>query len=715
MQASDVRRALAAAALTTLAVPAFAQQAMSGADTGGPISPEDIMRLHDMREVQMSPDGKTVLFTVTAQMATFGSPESTIWQVSADGRTPARVFVAGKGVDDHPRWSPDGRSVAFLSRRDAPTPSEAAPASAKPSPAADTGTRPSAPADATPVARTGSDAPGRQLWLVARDGRSPTRLTKLAGDVADFAWSPDGRRLAYLAADPDTPSERADRLARRDAVVVDAPGHVTRLWMLDVASRATRVASPAGIDVGALAWSPDGSRLAVKIADTASINDLFYHSRVALLDPTRGTLGPALIDHVAEEPRWSPDGRALLAEVIRTPGFIGLGLRIHDLASGATRAVADDHPGLLSHARWSADGRSIEALSFERTRSRLVQVNASDGAVTRVADLDGEADDLSTSRDGRRVAVALSGPDRPADVWTVDDGHPRAITRINPVVASWRLGRVREIAWTSSRDGMPVYGVLVTPPGYRDGTPLPTIVQGHGGPEWAWWSGWLGSWHEWAQMLATHGYAVLLPNPRGSDGQGTGFARAVGSDWGGDDYRDVLDGVDRLVAQKIADPARLGIGGWSYGGFLAAWAVTHPDPVKGDRFRAAVVGAGPSDMAAMARITDTPDFPLGYFGEPQAHLGDLDRVSSARLLDRVTTPVLVLHGADDTRVPATLGLEFFRGLRLLGKPATMVRYPREPHWFHEPEHQRDVQQRVLDWFDAALRSDARPSPARSPG
>ena len=668
-------------------------------ERGGPIAPSEIMRLHDMREVEVSPDGRTILFTVTAQMSTFDSPESTIWQVAADGRTPARRFVEG-GVDGHPRWSPDGRWVALLSKRAAPRLAPAAQARPDPTrlPAATPdATPPSAPVDATPPGKP-PDAPLYQLWLVGTDGAAPRALTDAPAGVSDVAWSPDGRQLAFLAADPPTPAERADRLAGRDAVVIDAPGHPTRLWIVDRATGPARAVSPARVNVAGMAWSPDGTRIAVRVTDTPSINDLFYHSRIALLDPATGVLGPGLIEQAADDPRWSPDGRRLLAAVIRTPGFIGLGLRVNDLASGQTRALADDYPGLLSHARWSPDGRSITALSFERTRSRVVRVSPRDGKVAPVADLDGEANDLSVSHDGRRVAIALSSPDRPADVWTLEGRRPRVLTQVNPAIASWRLGQVREIEWHSSRDGRPVYGVLVTPPGYRDGTPLPTVIQGHGGPEWAWWSGWLGSWHEWAQLLATHGYAVLLPNPRGSNGQGTAFARAVGNDWGGADYQDVLDGVDQLVARHIADPSRLGIGGWSYGGFLAAWAVTH-----GDRFKAAVVGAGPVDMNAMARVTDTPEFPLGYFGEPQANLADLDRTSSVRLLDRVTRPVLVLHGADDPRVPATLGLEFYRGLRLLGRPAMMVRYPREPHWFHEPGHQEDVQARVLAWFDEHLK------------
>lgn len=681
---------LAAVALIPTAVPA---QAPAPAGAGGPITPSDIMALHDMRDVELSPDGKAILFTVTAQMSTFGSPQSTIWRVPADGSAPATRFIVSAGVDASPHWSPDGRSIAFLSNRKNPLAGGADGGfEFKP----DTSGGPGVPVDATAPAPVGEPgAASRQLWVIARDGGEAVPLTALPNDIADFEWSPDGKRIAFLSADPDTAAEKADQAAKRDEVVLDQSRHFTRAWVLDLATHVARRISPDGVTVSALGWSPDGTMLAVRATDTTALNDYFYSSRVALLDTATGKLGPALIDHAASEPRWSPDGRKVMSLTIRTPGFIGTGLRVHDLASGRTEAIADAHPGLITNPLWAPDGRGILALSFEKTRTHVVRI-APGGQVSDLAALDGEASDLSTTRGGG-MAVAMSTPDRPADVFVLGKGRPRAITTINPQISRWKLGQVREIAWKSSRDGTPIYGTLVTPPGYVAGTPIKLVVQGHGGPEWAWWSGWLGSWHEWAQLLATHGYAVLLPNPRGSDGQGTAFARVVGKDWGGADYQDILDGVDMLVAKKIADPARLGIGGWSYGGFMAAWAVTH-----GDRFKAAVAGAAPVDMAAMARITDTPGFTTGYFGEPQAALADLDRTSSVRLLDRVHTPVLVLHGGDDTRVPPTLGLQFYRGLKLLGKPAEMVRYPREPHWFHEPAHQEDVQRRVLAWFDRYL-------------
>jgi dipeptidyl aminopeptidase/acylaminoacyl peptidase len=681
---------LAAAAFLSIAA-----APQPGADAGGPIMPADIMRLKDMRETEISPDGKTILFTVQQQMSTFSPEHSTIWSVPSDGSQPARRFIVSAGADDNPRWSPDGTWIAFLSNRKSPLSGGADTGFAF---KADTASTPGKPADAVPPASDASGEPSRQIWLIPVAGGEAVPLTALPGDVSEIVWSPDGKRIAFLSADPDTAQEKADKAAKRDWIEVDKPKHFTRLWILDLASHTARRVSPEGVNVGAMDWSPDGSRLALSTTATTSINDFFYHSKLAILDPATGTMGQPLFDHAANGAKWSPDGRSILVDEILTPDFISVAPRVIDVASGRITKLADAYPGELTDLRWAPDGRGIVALSFEQTRSKLVRIDPRSGQVTPIVAFDGEAAHVTPSHDGRRFAVALSSPARPADVWTVEGGKARVVSQVNPQVAGWKLGAVKPIDWKNSKDGKTIYGVLVTPPGYVPGTPTKMVVQIHGGPEWAWWSGWLGSWHEWAQMLASHGYVVFLPNPRGSDGQGTDFARAVGNDWGGMDYQDVMDGVDALVAQKVADPARLGIGGWSYGGFMAAWAVTHTD-----RFKAAVVGAGPTDMTAMARITDTPDFPLGYFGTIEDHLSDLDRTSSVRMLSsKVTTPVLVLHGEQDTRVPITLGLEFYRGLKMLGKDAQMVRYPREPHWFHEPAHQENVQARVLDWFDTHL-------------
>ena len=672
--------------------------AAPGANAGGPIEPADIMKLKDVRDAAIAPDGKTILFTVQQRMATFSPEHSTIWRVPSDGSMPARPFIVSAGADDTPRWSPDGKWVAFLSNRKSPLTNGADLGFGFKSGTATTPTQ-GRPVDAVPSSPSVADEagePSRQVWLIPLAGGEAVPLTALPGDVSDIEWSPDGKRIAFISVDPETPTEKADKAAKRDAIDVDHSTHVVRLWILDVAAHTAQCISPPELNVSGVAWSPDGHQLALRVADTPAINNLFYHSRIVLFDPATREVGATLIEHAASEPRWSRDGGAILADVVLEPGFIGAAVRVYDLAAHRIVKLGDDWPGLLTHPQWAPDSRSIVALSFEQTRSRLVRV-ALNGSITPLAAFDGEAEMFSLSHDGSRIAAPVSSPGRPADIWALVSGRLHVLTQVNPQVTRWHLGAVQQITWNNSKDGRTIYGVLVTPPGYRPGMPTKMVVQGHGGPEWAWWSGWLGSWHEWAQMLATHGYVVFLPNPRGSDGQGTDFARAVGDDWGGMDYQDIVDGVDMLIGQKIADPARLGIGGWSYGGFLAAWAVTHDD-----RFKAAVVGAGPTDLVAMARITDTPDFPLGYFGDLETHLEDYRRSSSAFLVSRVKAPVLVLHGADDTRVPPTLGLEFYRGLTMAGKTAEMVRYPKEPHWFHGAEHQLDVQSRVLAWFDKYL-------------
>ncbi|MBB5720338.1 dipeptidyl aminopeptidase/acylaminoacyl peptidase [Stakelama sediminis] len=694
MASRIVAIALLVLSAATAIRPAQAQNPVPAAQ-GGPITPADIMKLHDMRDVALSPDGKTVLFTVQQQMSTFNSPHRTIWTVPGDGSAPARPFIVSAGVDAAPHWSPDGKWVAFLSNRPDPLlrgkdgsfafSMEAVPGSSPPV----AGTPPAA----TPQPGTSST----QLWLMPVHGGEAIPLTAMPSDVTDIAWSPDGTKIAFLSVDPQTAAEKAAKAAGKNWIEVDHDTHFSRLWILDLATHTARRVSPGSINVSAMDWSPDGKRMALRIADTPGINDYFYHSRIVLFDPATGKVGKTLLDHAAEGPFWSPDGKSVLGEAIRLPGFIGLGVRICDVATGTVRALADAYPALFTNVRWSTDGKSVLALSFEKTRSNIVRIAADTGTVTPVVTLNGESSDFDVSADGKRMVAQLSSPDRPSDVWTIADGKARPITRINAEVEHWKLGKVRQIHWKNHKDGKTIYGVLVTPPDYRPGTPTKMVVQIHGGPEWAWWAGWLGSWHEWAQMLATHGYVVFLPNPRGSDGQGTDFARAVGNDWGGMDYQDIMDGVDTLIKDKIADPNRLGIGGWSYGGFMSAWAVTHTN-----RFKAAVVGAAPTDLVPFARITDTPDFPLGYFGDVTTHMADYDRRSSARMLQNVHTPVLVMDGMDDTRVPITLSLEFYRGLKMLGKPAEMVKYPDEPHWFHDPVHQQDVQRRVLAWFDAHL-------------
>jgi len=222
----------------------------------------------------------------------------------------------------------------------------------------------------------------------------------------------------------------------------------------------------------------------------------------------------------------------------------------------------------------------------------------------------------------------------------------------------------------------------------------------HGGPQSAWWSGWLGSWHGRGQLLASNGYVVFLPNPRGATGRGWRFAEANRDDWGGMDFQDIMDGVDFLIDQKIADATRLGIGGWSYGGFMTSWAVTQTN-----RFKAAVVGAAVTNLFSFNGTTDiTPGFLRSYFLDiPSRRRVPYDNHSAMTFLKNCKTPSLVLHGQADDRVPVSQGFEFYSGLKALGVETEMVVYPREPHALKERAHQIDLLQRILAWYDKYLK------------
>ncbi|MGF7149803.1 dipeptidyl aminopeptidase/acylaminoacyl peptidase [Sphingomonas zeicaulis] len=634
---------------------AWAQGAAAPAELA-PITPEDIMGLTDVTDVEISPDGRHLLYVTQPTIATHRPTRSAIWVVPTDGSAPPRRLTAGTALEGSPQWSPDGSGIAFL-----------------------------------------TDHPGssRQLWLIPASGREAQRLTDIGSDIRLYRWSPDGRSIALLAPDPPSAEAKAARAAKRDAVEVDAAEATTLLWLLDPASRAVRRIAIAGRDVTDLSWSPDGKRLAVRAAATGGPNDLFYHSDLLLIDAATGTVERTVFKRVYSTGSWSPDG-SRLAFTAPEEGLIGIRAFVAEVASGAVQQFGASLDGTIREVEWGGDDRTLRARTAVNTRDVLFSVDLPAGRFKPLIRFDGRIKDFSAAADGS-IALVGSQADRPADIWVQRRGSLRLVTDINPQIRGRALGKVEEVRWTSSADGQPIYGVLVTPPAHRAGKPAKTVVLTHGGPHENWNIGWQGSWIDWAQLLASHGYVVLLPNPRGSSGQGSAFARGNTRGWGTRDYQDVVDGVDMLVARRISDPARIGIGGWSYGGFMSAWAVTHDT-----RFKTAVIGAALTDQFNAAMAMDTPDFVTSYFGLPPTAIAQMDASSPMRAVDRVTVPVLVLHGQEDRRVPIGQGLGFYRGLRLLGKDATMIAYPREPHRIFEFEHQLDMQRRILAWYDAHL-------------
>ena len=298
------------------------------------------------------------------------------------------------------------------------------------------------------------------------------------------------------------------------------------------------------------------------------------------------------------------------------------------------------------------------------------------------------------------LAVVQAGTTSPGVVWVARPGKELArLTTLNPELEGLAWGATEQVSWRAP-DGMDVQGLLIKPVGYEPGRRYPTVVHVHGGPAWQWSDGFYGTWHDWGQFLAARGYAVLLPNPRGSTGRGTAYMAGNYDDVGGGEWQDALAGVHWAIAQGIADPDRLGVGGWSWGGYLTAWAVTQTNIFKG-----AVMGAGLSNLLSDHGQNDIPDANRLYFRDlPYRDSAAYWDPSPLKHVARSATPTLILHGEKDDRVTPAQGQEFYRALKTLGVPTKFVLYPREPHSFAERAHQLDVLKRTLGWFDRYVKA-----------
>ncbi|MBN1885429.1 MAG: S9 family peptidase [Candidatus Krumholzibacteriota bacterium] len=659
--------------LSTAIAAAVLLGASPRASRGSCFDAADLYRLRLAVDVAISPDGGWVAFIVAEPPDTLRGERRShgdLWIAPADGSRPPRRYASGPSMERMPRWSPDGWSVAFLSDRD------------------ESGTA--------------------QVWVVRRNGGEPRKITGFGEGVGFFAWSPEGRRLAVTVVDTLSAATEAARARGDDERVVDQDDRFARLRIVDLETGAGDAVTPPGLHVTSAAWSPGGERIAIVVADRPTSGETYWNGRLEILSLRDGER-TALAGHAVGTPSWSPGGEQIAFELreahpeITVPAPL---VGVVPAGGGEVRRIGARHAGAFRAPRWLPDGEHIAVFEMAGVRGTLSVVAVEDGEVDRREELlvpySFLASPFDVSADGRCFAFLRGSASKPPEVWADDGGWfggPKRLTDLNPWLGTRQLPDMRVVRWTS-RDGTAVEGVLVTSPdAKRDGRGAAVVIV-HGGPSWAWWLGWHGTWHEWAIPLACRGFTVLLPNPRGSVGYGTGFARANFDDWGGGDFEDVMAGADLLVDEGWADPARIGIGGWSYGGYMAAWAVTQTD-----RFAAAVVGAGVTDLFSFHGTTDiTPQFLEQYLRDVPYRRPEAYRNRSAvEFVARASTPTLVLHGAADVRVPAGQGYELYRGLRQTGTETELVVYPREGHGFGEIRHQVDLVERIVDWYERRLR------------
>ncbi len=631
---------------------------------GESLSVADVTGLRRVMDPQISPDGEWVVYVVSAPQRT-GKPDTDLWWVSADGG-PARQLTHDPGLDDSPRISPDGAWIAFRSRR---------------------------PDETAKV----------QIHLLPTAGGEARALTSEPEDVADLAWSPDGSRLAYSVMAAETPAGAARRAAGRDQVDSAVRRH-RLLKVIGLAGGPARILSDPDRSVFDFAWAPDGERLAAFTASDPGPGQGYWNATLELVDAKGGGRSPLFSGGSAGKIQFSPDGRTLA--VLGAPGqrFGHPCPALVPVDGGPVRVLAPDIQATTWDFAWRPDGGSLIVWGHQGTRGflgSLPALPAKGGTLTTWYPLSLRAwgnPALSISADGRWLALLAEHPRHPPEVFLASLAGkplpPRRLTHTNPHLERLELGRVEEISWRAP-DGLEIGGVLVHPAGRPRAGAAALVVMVHGGPQWQYWYGFLGNWHEPAQWLAARGYRVLLPNPRGSTGRGSRFARRAIGDWGGADLADVLAGADALVAQGRADPDRLAIVGWSYGGYLTARAIT-----RTDRFKAAMAGAAVTDLMSMHGTSDIPPFLPEQFGaspfEKPAKFLERSPVFAAH---RARTPTLIVHGQQDVRVPVGQAHELHQALREAGVEVRLLVFPREGHHFQEVAHQAVFLEEMAAWLE----------------
>ncbi len=660
------------------------------AQTKRPMTADDIMRVRGVGGVALSPAGDRVLYTVSAWEHPNAAPargdtalgdkhdrRSHVWIVPAAGGA-ARQLTYGERGESQPRWSPDGALIAFVSAR---------------------GTA------------TGEDGPRPQLWLLNADGGEAWSLTSARDGVSDYSWSPDGKRIAYVTTDSMSRDAEAKLRRRDDPKVYEGDLRLSQLWVIDLATKqATKITSGDFTVRGAPSWSPDGSKLAFEASPTTLIRDQRRDAYVVTI-ATKQLDAITTAHESMSTPQFSPDGKTLAYTSIGhewkgyKDGIMPRTLRNEHLITMdvATRAITDHAQATFDvsagQPTWSPDGKHLWFTASDRVWQSLYDYTIATKTYAKVTK-DVIVRGLSASRDGAKLAMVLDTPDWPAEVFVQDAASaPKRVTNTNAWLSDVALGKSSVVTW-KSKDGQPVEGVLLTPVGYTAGTKVPLIVSAHGGPTGSHMNGFKAGTDP-GQTWASQGWAVFYPNPRGSTGYGEKWMRGNIPDWGGGDYRDIMTGVDELIRTGVVDSTRMAFEGWSYGGYMTSWVVSQTG-----RFKAAMMGAGLPSLLSMAGTTDIPGYIDTFFNGMPQYDGSIVNPSIKFYLersaisysDKVTTPLLILHGGSDERVPIGQPMEFYRALKDRGKTTELVFYPREGHGFSEYYHQMDRMKREYEWI-----------------
>ncbi len=625
-------------------------------------TPEVALKVKGVMDVTPSPDGKAVAWTQSRALMDADKSETNlqIFYANADGSGRMQLTQGDKSSNS-PQFSNDGKYVFFGSDRGG----------------------------------------GRQVWRIAVDGGEGEKITAFNGTVAQFQLSPDGKWIAFTGRERDLEEDKAKR-EKRDINIADENPKNTSLWMVPVepdmnGKRAQKKAASGPYSVGQFDWSADSRRIAYETRPTPNAND-GRKSDIFEADVENGNIRALAASNLTEaSPRYSPDGRYLaFTRTLGSSRIAGTRVVLMSLKDGKMRELPpslDEAPVLTD---WAKDSSHVFFTEGKGTRAVLYAMPIDGPPVAVFAPSKGTFGfGVKMNKTGTHAGFSFQSSSEPVEAYVLSMGSasPVRVSAANVDLPKLAIGETRVIKW-KSKDGKEIEGLLTLPVGYQDGKRYPLILNIHGGPAGAFNESFIGASGLYPiATFAAKGWATLRANPRGSTSYGLGFKAANFTDWGNGDYQDLMTGVDHLIQQGIADPNRLAVMGWSYGGYMTNWVVGQTS-----RFKCAVSGAGLSNMISMYGTNDIPStlddyFDGAWFEQPDRYI----KQSPLYYMKNVTTPLLVLHGEQDIRVPATQGYEMYEGVKRRGVEAQMVVYPRTPHGPQEPKFVLDIMQRHVDW------------------